>query len=752
MLAPHRLNLMIYCAPLPLSEHYKSLILFVCLFVCLQRAINDVVNGVQQYQASLLDHLKHQMSSMMETHSGDLDQLKKDTLGIFDQFIDPFSRIATTHLQEKTIKELFKPVEPETVDVKHTVCYVKSGETRVLKIKNKCFHYIPLVKSLEQLLSHPIILAMIEEGPQPCMDGFFHDLIDGNIYKSHPLFLEVPTALQLVLYTDEVEVCNPLGSRATKNKLLLVYYTLGNISPKYRSKLAAIRLVAMVKSNDISHSGIDKILARINLDLNELYKGVKIMTANGEKTIYGALMCVLGDTLGQHEVAGFKEGVGFAYSKCRHCECNFEDMQTQFDEDLFVRRTMARHIRQCNDIEKASTESIKANLKTTYGINRKSKLADFPDFDIINQTPQDIMHVILEGVAPFEIKCVLRHLVLSGHMELDMFNSAILGFPYPSGDVRDKPCPISVSTLSSNDNKLKQSSGQMLVLLKILPFLIDNVGESDYIILLIELLEIVKILFSPIIALSTLERLKLLIERHLKHFKQLFPDINIIPKQHYLLHLPSQIQLLGPPVRHVCMRFESKHCFFKQWALKSNFKNICKSLVKHNQLYECSLNGFNDKHPIISHEVDVGPLSEVKNINYLKERMVAFLGIDQVQHAVSVQWILLHGNKYSCGKSLIISDFVNNFPEFALVKHIYIVNLSVYCFECQPLLTIDWRDKYLSYEVEVPNQAQANVFVNAESLVDYTSYYYLTFKQSKYVPVKYDLSDTFAHYSLRRNQ
>ena len=333
-----------------------------------------------------------------------------------------------------------------------------------------------------------------------------------------------------------------------------------------------------------------------------------------------------------------------------------------------------------------------------------------------------------------------------------MFNSAILGFPYPSGDVRDKPCPISVSTLSSNDNKLKQSSGQMLVLLKILPFLIDNVGESDYINLLIELLEIVKILFSPIIALSTLERLKLLIERHLKHFKQLFPDINIIPKQHYLLHLPSQIQLLGPPVRHMCMRFESKHCFFKQWALKSNFKNICKSLVKHNQLYECSLNGFNDKHPIISHEVDVGPLSEVKNINYLKERMVAFLGIDQVQHAVSVQWILLHGNKYSCGKSLIISDFVNNFPEFALVKHIYIVNSSVYCFECQPLLTIDWRDKYLSYEVEVPNQAQANVFVNAESLVDYTSYYYLTFKQSKYVPVKYDLSDTFAHYSLRRNQ
>ncbi|KAI9527339.1 hypothetical protein NQZ68_031477 [Dissostichus eleginoides] len=31
-------------------------------------------------------------------------------------------------------------------------------------------------------------------------------------------------------------------------------------------------------------------------------------------TVYGALMAVYGDTPAQHEVAGFKEGVGFAYS------------------------------------------------------------------------------------------------------------------------------------------------------------------------------------------------------------------------------------------------------------------------------------------------------------------------------------------------------------------------------------------------------------------------------------------------------
>lgn len=78
---------------------------------------------------------------------------------------------------------------------------------------------------------------------------------------------------------------------------------------------------------------------------------------------------------------------------------------------------MARHLRQCSDIEKASTDALNANLKSTYGINRRSKVTEFPDFDIINQTSQEIIHVILQGVAPFEIKCVLKQLVLSGRLE-----------------------------------------------------------------------------------------------------------------------------------------------------------------------------------------------------------------------------------------------------------------------------------------------------------------------------------------------
>lgn len=74
------------------------------------------------------------------------------------------------------------------------------------------------------------------------------DIVDGSILKSYPLFSEKQNAFQIVLYTDEIELCNPLGSFASKNKLLIVYYTLANINLKYRPKLAAIRLLAKALS------------------------------------------------------------------------------------------------------------------------------------------------------------------------------------------------------------------------------------------------------------------------------------------------------------------------------------------------------------------------------------------------------------------------------------------------------------------------------------------------------------------------
>ena len=630
-------------------------------FKYFQRTVNSVISGVQQYQAVLLNTLRERMRRVFEEHPETPTQVQDAALATFDTFVDPFC--TTAYGQNRAIQELFNPVDPEEVVVSQKICWVKRGLSRVMSIRNKSFYYVPLIQSLKQLLTNSRIFTIFNTVPQRSREGFFYDFIDGALFTSHPLFSQKPNALQIILYTDEIEICNPLGSHSSANKLLMFYYSLGNIDPKFRSKLSAIRLLAIAKANDISQWGVDVVLKRIIQDLTLLYNGVRIETPNGEIELFGAVIAVCGDTLAQHELAGFKEGVGFSYSKCRHCECDFEDMQNIFEENKFIKRTLEKHIRQCLEIDKACTDFLKASLKTTYGINRRSRLVDVPAFDLITQSPQDIMHVIFEGVAPMEIKLVLKHLILLGQLELDEFNSAIQNFPYSPLDVRDKPCPVSANTLAANDNRLKQSSGQMLILLKILPFLLDGV-DNEYTKFLLKLIEIVQIVLAPIISLQTVLRLKSMIAQHLQQFKQLFPEVNIIPKQHYMLHLPSQIISLGPLIRSMCMRFEAKHSYFKQWASKLNFKNVCKSLANHNQFLECCQNEIGIEHPIFANERESGPVSDVTNTEYVKRKVKDFLGIEVMKSVVSVKWYILNGNKYISGKSMIIADVDDTLPVF----------------------------------------------------------------------------------------
>ena len=50
-------------------------------------------------------------------------------------------------------------------------------------------------------------------------DGYLADYCDGSDFKNHCLFSSDPISLQIMLYFDEVEVCNPLGSKTKIHKL-----------------------------------------------------------------------------------------------------------------------------------------------------------------------------------------------------------------------------------------------------------------------------------------------------------------------------------------------------------------------------------------------------------------------------------------------------------------------------------------------------------------------------------------------------
>ena len=109
---------------------------------------------------------------------------------------------------------------------------------------------------------------------------------DGSLYQEHPLFSTDPNALQIILNYDDVEICNPLGSKAKVHKLGMLilhycfitlylgifYYTLGNLRPHLRSSLKSVQLVCIVKVKYIQKYGINSVLEPFMNDVHLLEK------------------------------------------------------------------------------------------------------------------------------------------------------------------------------------------------------------------------------------------------------------------------------------------------------------------------------------------------------------------------------------------------------------------------------------------------------------------------------------------------
>lgn len=76
--------------------------------------------------------------------------------------------------------------------------------------------------------------------------------------------------LSLVLYIDDFEVCNPLGTSQKKHKITAVYWALGDIQAQSRSTLASIYLATLCKAENTKHFGFQADLEPLLTDLQSL--------------------------------------------------------------------------------------------------------------------------------------------------------------------------------------------------------------------------------------------------------------------------------------------------------------------------------------------------------------------------------------------------------------------------------------------------------------------------------------------------
>eukprot|EP00733_Pompholyxophrys_punicea_P000851 Pompholyxophrys_punicea_v1_NODE_322_length_2246_cov_5.801728.p1 type:complete len:377 gc:universal NODE_322_length_2246_cov_5.801728:901-2031(+) len=229
-------------------------------------------------------------------------------------------------------------------------------------------------------------------------------------------------------------------------------------------------------------------------------------------------------------------------------------------------------------------------ISVEYGINFLSVLNDCPYFDLCVCMPHDVMHVVLEGTFDAELNLFLKYCILEKRFfSVELFNNRLASFNY-EGDTVCKPAPLKEISATRKKFSKQTASGQW-VLARILPFLINDlveVNDEKYSCLRMHIY-LISLLMKYSYTDFDIYLVRETVAKHHKIFRKVYPDKQITPKMHYLVHFASMIRAFGPPRLLWCMRFESRHKYFKDIGTISNWINLPYSLSTRNQLWVCNL-------------------------------------------------------------------------------------------------------------------------------------------------------------------
>lgn len=206
-------------------------------------------------------------------------------------------------------------INPKSVILGH---HLKKSRNVVRRVRDHGY-FIPRQQLIETLYCLPEFFHWSEHS-HTSHDNFIRDICDGQYIRNSPFFQRNPKALQIILYNDDIEIVNPLGTHVKKHKITLFYASFANIPPEYRSKLQSIFLIAIAKSKHLKRHGFDRLLKIFIETVNILSsEGLQIEVNGLPYTVKGALVMAPADTPAANNLGGFTEGVGFAYKKCRTC-------------------------------------------------------------------------------------------------------------------------------------------------------------------------------------------------------------------------------------------------------------------------------------------------------------------------------------------------------------------------------------------------------------------------------------------------
>lgn len=588
--------------------------------------------------------------------------------------------LATSYRRQQFFKKNFHVVEPVEF-----ILDKKEGRT---------LQYVPILQLLSQILSVKDIQEKAFNSSYATHESRYESFTDGTHFKENALSSTEDLTLSLLLYIDDFEVCNPLGTSRKKHKITAVYWVLANVPLQFRATLKSIYLAVLCKAVDVKKYGYEAVLEPLLKDIVQLEEEGVFIPLFGKK-IKGTIVSVVADNLGAHSLGGFLESFSGSHV-CRFCLGKLSEFQVkEVRTGAFQARTKQEHSFHVQAALESPTVTHCFGVKRQCPLTKKLKY-----FDVLSGYPPDLLHDLFEGIVPLELALCLDLLIKKKYFTLFQLNGLISQFPYKWTDKSDspKPIPLNFATRKSIGGNAHENWS----LLRLLPLMIGfKVPESEPAWhLLMDLKDIVELVVSPFHTDDTIRFLDTKISEHRHRYLQVFPEARVLPKHHYLEHYPQLIKAFGPLVAMWTMRFEAKHNFFKRVVRHTNcFRNILLSLaVKHQFMLAYHLHGTDVLKPALSvSNMSTLPVDVLKE-NIQEAVLKRFPGETYIQVANTVT---CHGTTYSVGMILPYGS-TGGLPDFVELNLILIVHgQPVFAVKCLH----SWYSEHLrAFELESTRQ------------------------------------------------
>ena len=653
-------------------------------------AVQGAFEGMMDLNADTCQDLKRELAPFFKPGT------EGEVAKIFDLYFDRkrFDSIKTDHRRQRFYKTFFKPIPPRSVymgtDEKGEICTA---------------HIVPFLTQLEAVLNMPemhsaLIVKTIPE------NGVMGDMRDGSFVQDHQFTEEGREWVQVLMSFDDLELQNPLKSNHA-HKMSMFYFTLLNIPVESRSKLTSIFTIAIARSMDVKDFGFEPILADFKEGMVKLKTDGVMMEIHGvRRLIFGNLIGAVCDHPAAGQLGGFKEGTN-AWKACRTCTANQETRKEKFTTQPFRRRNMPEYLDQCASLAKTTKNRNYTTVSRIEGVNSKSTLCSIPGFDVTRQLMQDPMHVILEGCFSAALAMILKVAIYEEKLfTLKKLNLWMDRFPYCYMD-KDKK-PYNIEKVHIQNVAIKQKASTMLLLAYIMPLFLgrfmDPLEHTRYHHFLL-MVVITKLAFTPFADKTTAGNLELLIAQYGDAMADLYPEVSIKPKLHFLVHLPDQLEEFGPLKHQSAMRFEGKHGFFKAHTYR-NFKNMPMTMTNQHQLYLC-FKTRTCSGALSQNFFDAGISTGEGQTTYVRDcpMWIQESLLEMFSHTVlqsgmyTCPWLQFKGKKYRPGVAMLLAESDIEGPTFGMVRNVFLLHRRpmLLCEICEPIHT--FANRYNSYQV-----------------------------------------------------